>query len=120
MLRLCASFLLLILTAWLPMPSLLASGLPDQLPACCRQGGAHHRMMMEMMAHAGSAKAAVQAPCPHWKPAVTPAIVPAAVPTMAPASRFSAVGWIAAADPGFSPFIPAHPQCARAPPAELS
>ncbi|MGO8717601.1 MAG: hypothetical protein ACLQMO_00100 [Acidobacteriaceae bacterium] len=77
-----SAWILLLLTALLPLQPLLASAQADaSLPACCRRNGAHHCMMLQAMmmamADSGSQPIVHPSPCPLWKLPVNPAVVAA-------------------------------------------
>jgi hypothetical protein len=116
------AFVLLLLTAFLPLQPLLASAQADAgLPACCRRNGTHHCMMLQTMAMADSGTQSFvrPSPCPFWKLAVSPAVVAVAgaVPTLR--SRPAIAEDVAAATPSFLFVHLARSRSARAPPTTL-
>lgn len=76
-----SAWILLLLTALLPLQPLITSAQADtSLPACCRRNGTHHCMMMAMMlamTDSGSQPIVHPSPCPLWKLTVNPAVVAA-------------------------------------------
>ncbi|MEO6828690.1 MAG: hypothetical protein ABI164_02695 [Acidobacteriaceae bacterium] len=124
MVRRWAAFVLLLLTAFLPVQPLVASVQQEaNLPACCRRNGAHHCIMpgstpAAMLLAASVRRSFTPPPCP-WKLAVTPAMVAAAGSSFWLNSQPVPVADVFAGSSPFFLSLRDRSQSARAPPAVL-
>ncbi|MHB1672980.1 MAG: hypothetical protein ACYCSP_01900 [Acidobacteriaceae bacterium] len=116
------AWILLLLTALLPLQPLLAGAQADAgLPACCRRNGAHHCMMLQAMtmADSGTQSSVSPAPCPLWKLTVRPAVVAVAGTAPTLPSQPAIAGDVAVISPPFHLARRALSRAARAPPSAI-
>ncbi|MGC1783741.1 MAG: hypothetical protein WA708_14560 [Acidobacteriaceae bacterium] len=114
-----SAFVLLLLTAFLPLRPLLASAQQEaSLPACCRRNGAHHCMMLQYAAVADASGHAsiLPSPCPLWKLAAAPAVVAAAATPLQMLSQPALLGNVPVAQSVVLSVSIVRHQSTRAPP----